>query len=63
MSDTWRSLRSLSSLASEMNPGAESVTTVMGPGCLIDVVKFMIPDFKSCAYSDGMMAATTKDVK
>ena len=57
------SRRSLSSLAIDMKPGAQSVTTDMGPGCLTAVVKEMIPALRSGAFSDAKIVEDIKDVK
>ena len=53
----------LSSLARDMNPGAQSVTTEIGPGCLTGVVSLIIPDFRSIDFSDLRIVEETMDVK
>ena len=59
----WSSFRSLSSLAREINPGAQSVTTEMGPGCRIGVVSLIIPDLRSIDFSDLRIVEETMEVK
>ena len=46
-----------------MNPRAESVVTSMGPVCLTGVVRDIIPDFRSSAFSDLINLVKTKEVK
>ena len=58
-----KSLNCLLFLAADMNPGAQSFTTVIWPGCQIGVVRAIIPDFKSSAFSDGMSVRGVRDVK
>ena len=48
--DLCSSLRSLSSLLIDTNPGAQSVTTEIGPGCLTVVVSVMIPTLRLMAF-------------
>ena len=54
---------SFSPLAKEIKPGAQSVVTDIGPGCLTGVVSDTIPDFKSSAFSDLIIFVDTKEVK
>ena len=58
-----RFFSSLSLLASDMNPGAASIVTSMGPGCLTGVVNDTIPDFKSSAFSDLINLVEVREVK
>ena len=58
-----RFFSSFSPLASDMNPGAASVVTSMGPGCLTGVVSDIIPDFRSSAYSDLISLVEAREVK
>ena len=58
-----KSLRSLSFLARDINPGAQSVTTEIGPGCLNGVVSLIIPDFRSIDFLDLRIVEETIDVK
>ena len=59
----WRSVRALLLLAAEMNPGAQSDTTVIGPGCLIGVVSWIKPSTRSSVFSDGTILDAISDVK
>ena len=58
-----RFLNSLSPLANEMKPGAASVVTSIGPGCLTGVVSDTIPDFRSSAFSDLISLVEVREVK
>ena len=58
-----RFFNSLSPLASDMNPGAASVVTSMGPGCLTGVVSDTIPYFKLSAFSDLINLVDVREVK
>ena len=53
----------MSSFAREMNPGAQSVTMEIGPGCLMEVVKVIRPDLRSAALSDLRIVDETMEVK
>ena len=58
-----RFFSSLSPLAKDMKPGAESVVTDIGPGCLTGVVSDIIPDFRSSALLDLIIFVDTNEVK
>ena len=53
----------LSDFVAAMKPGAQSVMTVMGPGCPIGVVREIMPDLRSSSFSDGIRAVAIKEVK
>ena len=46
-----------------MKPGAQSVTTEIGPGCLTAVVRVIIPALRSVAFSDGRIVEEIREVK
>ena len=58
-----RSWSCLSFLAAEINPGAQSVTMVIGPGWRRDVVRLIIPVLRSSVFSEGMRAVEIIEVK
>ena len=58
-----KSLNCLLFLAADMNPGAQSFTTVIWPGCQIGVVRAINHDFRSSAFSDGIIAMAISEVK
>ena len=58
-----RSFSCLSPFARDMNPGAASVVTIIGPGCLTGVVSDTIPDLRSSAFSDLISLDDVSEVK
>ena len=47
----------------DIKPGAQSVTTDIGPGCLTAMVKEIIPALRSGAFSEGRIVDDIREVK
>ena len=58
-----RSLSPLSPFERDIKPGAASVVTVIDPGCLIGVVRAIIPYLRSSAFSDLISLVEVREVK
>ena len=53
----------LSPFERDIKPGAASVVTVIDPGCLIGVVRAIIPYLRSSAFSDLISLVEVREVK